>query len=393
MIKIKEKKNISLTIIALGVYFILLPFDCFRVGAMGSILKVYIFVPLLFLILERKYRFLHVSSITLLLLVLLLWAFLSIFFSINHTISLSQYTSLFLNVMLCVVIGSMVKCNNAEYVFLTKCMVLGGWITAASIVFFGDITTDGRLIMSLGDNIQDPNYSCGYMLGAYSFHLTAFMKKKSIIHLIGAGIIFGVVILTGSRGALLSYVFCMLIVAVFFIKNTKYPVRYFFIALLISIVFYLLFSFLMNMVNPYLSERFSLTYLIENGSTGRTEIWINLLTKFKNSSLLRQLFGYGYGTTRLLNTAGGSINGLVAHNLFIEDLISIGVVGLLIRLLLYVKCFLKVLKKNEQWLVCAFGGFMIMSISLSLVNYKPIWSTIIMILMLRNNLSQENTYL
>lgn len=376
------KEKLGRTAIALGIYFLLLPMDCFKIGEIGSLLKVYALLPVVCLFLSGGIRWLALDKLLIGMLMLLAAASLSALWSISFEETVVGVRSLFLNIILVVLMAGTYRYTAKETEFLLRCLVASGWITAVCMLLFSDRSAAGRFTLEIGDSAQNPNYVAGYILFAFSYHVTRFLEKKKLIHLLGAAFMLLTTILTGSRGALAAYLACIFFAVLFDMKESRHPVRTAVFAAVFVVAGYFVFDIAMQAVDVSISSRFTLQYLLEHGTTGRSRIWMHLLDKFWNASAGRQWFGHGYGTTRLMNTLHGSIGGLVAHNLYIDNLISIGIIGLLIQLYLQFQCVKMALRTKNRMLICSYGAFLVMSLSLSLTNYKPMWSAIMTIIIL-----------
>ena len=69
----------------------------------------------------------------------------------------------------------------------------------------------------------------------------------------------------------------------------------------------------------------------DDSGSGRTDLYDILLTSFKNSSLYNQMFGHGY------RSAISVLNGVPAHNDFLEILYDFGVIPLFIYVIILLK--------------------------------------------------------
>lgn len=383
-----RKKHVHLFTYSIVVYIILLPFDCFRVGSIGSLLRIYAFVPLILLFLSGEFTKLKYSSMLRAMVLYMLWAFITCYFSIDIDVSFSSFISLSTNMILVILLGSMHSYNEKEIQILLKAFIVSGWVMLFCFLFFGNSDNyAGRLVLEFEDgSSQDANYANGYMLCAFVFHIYKAIKEKRVIHFIAAAVMSSVVIMTGSRGALVAFVCCILFVIAFVIRNSNHKIRILLISIGVAVLLYYGFLNLLDQLNPVLASRFSEEYIREHGSTGRSEIWENLLGTFSKANIFRQMAGWGYGTTRLVNTTTGiTTEGMVAHNLYIDNLISMGFIGALLQICMQIECMKVLFKSRNAMLVCAYGAFIIMCMSLSLVNYKPMWSVMMMALILGNS--------
>ena len=157
--------------------------------------------------------------------------------------------------------------------------------------------------------------------------------------------------------------------------------RKIFAVAVVLIVMALSFDFILSLLPESVSVRFSLEYLEEKGTVGRGRTWAFLWNYFKESNMLRMLFGNGYGTTALIN----EIKHRVAHNLYLDNLITLGIVGLMLQLSIQ-GTVLHIFRKHKKYeLMGGFIGMMGMCLSLSLTASKPIWNMMLMALALDCN--------
>lgn len=389
--KKEYQEKISFFVNTVGIYILLLPFDCFKIGNIGSLLKIYAIIPVTILILTKKRYKIKYNKLLFSMLLYLSWTFFSCIYSIDIEISFFSSLSLALNIILVIILSSIHTFNLKEKDFLFKCLIFSGWIMVLCFIIFGNKNNwSGRLILSFGEeSSQDANYANGYMLCTFAYHIYLAIKEKKIVHFIAASILLGIVIMTGSRGALLAFVICIILVVFLVIKKSKYPIKIIIFSVILIVILYNGFINMLEYLAPELAIRFSGQYISQYGTTGRSEIWKALFDVFTNSGIFRELMGWGYGTTRLLNTTTSiRTAGLVAHNLYIDNLISIGIIGLLLQIFMQIECFKFLWKSKNAMLICTYGAYIAMCLSLSLVNYKPIWCIMMIALILKNNSNQ-----
>jgi O-antigen ligase len=135
------------------------------------------------------------------------------------------------------------------------------------------------------------------------------------------------------------------------------------------------------------AQRFSWDYIAENGSSGRTKIWKFLIRHYSGDSILRMIFGHGYGTTALVNT----MNGRVAHNLYLDNLITLGVVGMILQIASQCTVAWIFHKRKKYALLGAYIGMIGMCMSLSLTACKPLWNMILIALAIDCNSSNSES--
>ncbi len=357
----------------IGFYFLIAATDSFQIDTIGSLLKIAAFLPLVLLLFNV--RSLKIRFSPLLILQLLFWilAVLSFFYTVSIDRTLASVETLTLNLLLVFCLGILKEYNDRELQLMKKCLLLGGWLTILLMLVFADYSAGGRLTLLLGQDSQDQNYINGYFLYAFSHHCCQLLLKQKKIHILPTVLILAIVLLTGSRGALLAFVAVIFCFVCLLLVRTEHKFRN--IALVVLLIALLSFSFdlILTQMPESVSQRFSWDYIAEKGSTGRTKIWRDLLRHYSTDSIPRMLVGHGYGTTPIVNTFGR-----VAHNLYLDNLITLGIAGLLLQLLSQGTVLLILLKNKEYPLLCAYIGMIFMCLSLSLTAYKPIWNIMIL---------------
>lgn len=387
-------KGIRLSARFLGLYFIMLPFDFYRVEGIGSISRILACLPILLTIVEqiKQHHSLRISlnPITKSSLFLIFAALISLPMSISINTSLSSLFTLSMNLIMVLLVGSAKDYSDKEVIFLERCLVLCGWLTAILMISFSSFSID-RMMFQLGKSGQDPNYMCGFMLYAFCYHLRNILNRKKIYDILIVGIIIVVVILSGSRGALFAFM-GGIIASILTAKNIGATGKRKTIGGLVIIlaVFFLIYWFVLPKVNSAITERFTIQYLLQNGTVGRTNIWIYLMNKYFHSGIIRQIIGYGYGTTYLVNDMPGASYGHVAHNLYVEMIISSGIVGLIAQVSLQISCIKTAFKYHKSVALSTYIAYFVMGLSLSMTSYKPIWALMIMLIVYINRGDQEN---
>ena len=369
----------------IALYFFLAPLDFYAIGGIGSILRLIALVPLGLQLLEFRNLYLKVNG--LLVCMALFWylALVSIFFSVNPDRSVKSVTTLTMNYLLIVLLGMTRSYNSREISFLQKAMLYGSWLTVFFTVIFSDLSEGGRLSARIGEMTQDQNYINGYFLYAFSYHWDCFFRRRKWMHLVGALVLLGVELLTGSRGALLAFGVCFLFHLFLLLQKSRNPVRNMLIMIAVILALAGSAAFAIQRMPQSVSMRFTLEYLLEKGTIGRAEIWGYLWSRFVDSSGLRMLFGNGYGTTMDVN----QMNGMAAHNLYMDNLTTLGILGVSVQVMMQL-IVIYWLGKYKQWaLLGCYLGMLGMCMSLSLLAYKPIWNVMIMALIVSGKAVQS----
>lgn len=373
---IRERQRMKPVVFGLCLYFVLSATDCFRIGALGSFLKVISIIPVMLMLLDIKrlrFRMHPLFAVNFLFGIL---GIVSIFFSVDVDVAFSAVVTLCLNLLLVFSLGSFESYTKQEVDAMKRSMLWGGWITIILMLLLSDYTASGRLSLRLGESIQDQNYINGFFLYTFSHHAGCFFEKRKKRHLIPAVFIFVIVLMTGSRGALLAFMMTAFAHICITFRNSRHFLRNILLTVIVMFLAVVVFDIVLSFLPEAVAVRYSWDYIAEKGTTGRTMIWDTLLEHFSQDSIGRMLFGHGFGTCRLVNT----FKGYVAHNLYLDNLITLGIVGTVLQVISQCMVAWHLIKHREYGLFAAYIGMIGMCMSLSLVSYKPIWNVMLLTL-------------
>ncbi len=356
-------RNIRPVAWALGLYFVLMAADCLRLGRLGSGAKLLALLPTALALLDAKDLRLRGEPLPALLGLFFFFACCSVLYSVDAERSLEAVGSLGLNLALVLVLGGLTAFSEAELKLLTYALVAGSWLTALLMLLTGGT---GRLTLDWGVSAADENGINGYLLFAFAYHVNRAFRRRR--HLLPAAALWVLAMGTGSRGAMLAWAVAA-VCAAFFAAPRRWAGRILLLGAMALGAAGLSYLLLPGEV----WSRYTWSYYLLHGTTGRLRIWNALWQYFLHSGPLRQLFGHGYGTTRLL-----LYEGVVAHNLYLDDLLSLGLLGLLLRLAAQAAGLLNLLLRRNWMLLTAYVGLLGMCLSLSLVNYKPLWNVMLL---------------
>lgn len=371
---IRHKKSVFSLLLA--VYFSAMVFDVFKIGAAGTLLKYYAVVLIVCALITLRKTAIVLDKSFFFEALYLYMCFGTLIHSINLSASLSIFISIALNfalIMLC----SLVSCTQAEVEMLKWSLLIGSALVLIATFVFSDFSDGGRMTISILADATDPNYLNGYILFAFGFsayNVVTFGKYK----LLNAAFCIAAIyftLMTGSRGALLAEISMFLFLIVVNAIKAKRRLKY---IIIISVLFLLclaLFDYLILFLPEEVAQRFSAEFIQEEGTSARSEIWSALLGRFFNDKFISILFGHGIGTSAYYNT----FDDHVAHNAFIDVLVGSGVVGLSVYVAIFVLSLKKAWKSENYFMVAVLVGFVVMSMSLSLITYKPIFNAILYI--------------
>lgn len=372
---IQKQNEIRPVVYGISLYFLLSALDCFPIGPLGSILKIVALLPIVLMVFDLKRLRLLLHPLLIVQLLFWLIATVSLFHSIYVDKTVFSVLTLTLNLVLVFALGLMEQYNKRELQMIQKSLFWSGWITVVLLLFFSDFSAGGRLTLKLGGETQDQNYINGFFLYAFSCHLDLFLRKKRI-HGLPALLILVIVLMTGSRGAILAYLGVIFAHACILFSNSAHRVRIIFLMAFFVAVILILFDQILKLMPESVAVRFSWDYLEEKGTTGRGKVWMFLLDHFAHDNILRMLFGHGYGTTHLVN----QLNHNVAHNLYLDNLITIGIVGVFLQIATQGMIVWILYRRKLYALLGAYMGMIVMCMSLSLTAHKILWNVMLITL-------------
>ena len=375
----------------LGIYFFCLPLGAMNIGSIGSALKILALVPvLIWMVNSHKVRpnYIIMSS-----LVFILICCLSVLWSINSEISISRSIS-HLTFFLMLMATSGYTYFKDELNYLKRCLVWSSRATALIALVFGGFF-QGRLY--LNDVIsEDPNYLCAYFIFAIVLDITVLLsaeatKGKKIISVFELVIYIYIILATGSRGGLFAVAAASVIVLFFYSEKNGAIGLTLLKKILICCCIGVSLFWVLSFIPDDIALRFTANAIKESNGTGRYELWEDAINAFKQFSFSRQLIGYGTGTARDITYIYPFRRSNVMHNIFIENLIEIGCIGLL-SYIIYIGSFISnSIKKRDLYSTAVISGMVVMSFSTSLYTFKPYWNIMIFILCiyLQNDEVQE----
>lgn len=370
----KHKKSVFSLL--LTVYFCVMVLDVFKIGGAGTLLKYYAVLLIVSALVTLRKTAIILDKLFFFEALYLYLCFGTMLYSINLSASLSIFISIALNFALIMLCG-LVPCSQAEVKMLERSLLLGSALVLIATFVFSDFSDGGRMTISILADTTDPNYLNGYILFAFGFsayRVVSFGKHKLLN---GAFCITALyfTLMTGSRGALLAEVAMFLLLIIINAIQTKKKLKYIIIISIVSLFCLCLFDYLLSMLPQDVAERFSAEFIQEEGTSTRSEIWAALLSRFFSDNFISILFGHGIGTSAFYNT----FDDHVAHNAFIDVLIGSGIIGLSVYIAIFVLSLKKAWKSENYFMVAVLGGFIVMSMSLSLITYKPIFNAILYI--------------
>lgn len=383
-----DNRRLSLFIRWLGIYMLLLITGAMNIGAAGSLLKIIALVPVgIWVYFTHKIikNRVFVASF-----IYFMYLSASFVWSIDQPNTATRIvTQLTFIILICAISGY--EYTNYEINYLKNCLVWSSRITAVVVLLSADYF-EGRIYLN-GVVNEDPNYLCAYFLfGIISCLQILFSKgklKKKIATLLEIAVYIYIIIGTGSRGGALGIIAAAFVFILFYQDIEKSHMN----SIVKKIAAVLAVAIALSVAVSYISSdilgRFSLTELQKTKGTGRFDIWQSALNAYANSSIFRQFFGYGSGSAKAITYIFPFKWHLVFHNIFIENLLELGAIGLLLYII-FISSFLSTaIKIRNIFCISIMIGFIVLSLSVSISTFKPYWN--IMFFIFCNSLENDAT--
>ena len=243
------------------------------------------------------------------------------------------------------------------------------WLGFIGADWYGDRNT-----MVLFGATCDPNYFAGLFLLPIAVALKKLKENKVYMVVCPILILLGsyMVLSSGSRGGLLAL--AVTVVSYVFINAKSAKQR--FIGLGVAVVIaVIMWTVVIPLLPESVSERFSLTEVIESRGTQRVDIWISMLDAIKNSTW--ELFcGRGINSYHEMMKDGKLVQ-VVAHNQFIQSLYNQGLFGCISFVIMSVSAIFRNIKKRA-YISAAMLGTLALAMSLSInPSIKAFWNLLI----------------
>lgn len=373
-IVLKKQIDIRFEAILLALYFAIIPLENVLAASFGGSINKYIGLIIMFFVIVRHLRSGKINIANYLaLLCFLAFALASYIWSIGAN---NSYLSILLNMTLCTLIFIQVPLRKQEIDFISYCIAIAGAFLAILMLTGSQATninniSGGRMTLVFGGlMIDNNNLAVSISICAvFAFHYFSVSKHK--IHKVFWIVLFLLITIavffTGSRGGLLAEIGGLII----YIWKNGNGIRL--KTVLLGGVVILIFGFIVqNVLTIGLTQRFSVSDVIESGGTGRVKIWLDALISYRNSNIFRQLFGYGFGTfgesQRML-----SYHYTASHNDFVGVLIELGLIGLILYIVVWFKFFKKAIIEKNWLALSLLMVVLIGSLSLEMIIKKMLW--------------------
>lgn len=339
--KLKFKDGISIHTFFIMLYFLLVPMEDILNNSAGSVVKYIAILIIAVGISENKGKIIiNFNSENKCIIILIIISILSVIWSINREITMHRIISYTLIPAFCLYVNTL-NFNKKEFELIVKSIIAGGIIAALIAIKSGNVLNESiatRMILTEGN---DPNSFASFLLLPVSlcwWRIQENDKRLSkTIYLLLFVFLSIVILLTGSRGALLSIVI-MIVVYYFGSGKIKKASALLGGAFLILILFIVLRKYIPS---DLLDRLFNLSnYTL--GGAGRTTVWGIVI---KNIIPHMGILGLGAGCASLkLTSFYGFAKGV--HNTYLNMICEYGLLGIPVFILFISILFKKNIRKK-----------------------------------------------
>lgn len=361
-------------------YIICLPLNAINLGSWGAALKIFAILPVCIALFGGDR--IHLNAPVLMQMLFTVFAFCSLIWTVQMDNSTERVVSYVLLLAL-LVSGASFRYTDEDVQRVKRALIWSSRLTAVVMLVFAEYI-EGRFRL-MGVVEEDPNYLCAYLVFGVVHAVQVLSRKDKIGIKLVSGleliVYFYLTLVSGSRGGLLAIVGAVVaFLAVYRGGSAKSAIKRTTLALLTFGVLILLLSLLPE----DLSERFTVEHVAESGGSGRTELWEQAVDLFVKSSALRKLFGYGTATVIRCFEQYGYYRVNVVHNMFLETLVELGIVGLVIYSAAIYAFIRASYKFTDKYSFAVILSMLIMSLSTSIYTFKPYFNAMLFIIILQS---------
>lgn len=217
-----------------------------------------------------------------------------------------------------------------------------------------------------------------FSLGLFPFALQ-FLKGK-VIRIVVIVMEFFAVFMVNKRTALISFVVALVLYLVIYAWiNEKNKISAILKSMTIAAIIIALFYY----VSRYIDFKYDMNIyyrlfrVVEDGGSGRTDIYQRIWGAFKNSSFIEQLFGHGMNAAGKVGRAGH------AHNDFLEVLYNYGIFAFISVVVFYLSLLVQGIKLiiNRSPYAASFIFSLVIGLFLAMFSYFLIFYTYVTCIM------------
>lgn len=362
------------------IYILCLPLNAINIGPLGSALKIIAVLPIgITIISGADYA---ISKPLKFQLAFVVFAFLSMNWTCSLDASMDRNISYILLFVL-LLSGSAFKYSTNDVKKVKCALAWSSRMTAIVMLIFAEYV-NGRFRL-MGIIKEDPNYLCAYFSFGVIYALSIITGKnktaKKIIAVGELALYFYLILISGSRGGLLAIASGVLVYLLTY-GNKKQT------HIVNKLILITMITFLLLIMFDYLPEnlrlRFTVNNVVKDGGSGRTKLWQQALDLFFNANPCKKIFGFGTASIRWCFTKYGYSDVNVVHNMFIETLAELGIIGLIIYIAAIFSFIKAAFKFNDKFSFAVIFSMFVMSLSTSIYTFKPYFNIMLYIVIMQN---------
>ncbi len=239
---------------------------------------------------------------------------------------------------------------------------------------------DGRNVLTLLGEQNDPNNQAAFLVVAVAIGLYFIFaeRKQVLLNTVIVVINTYATLQTGSRGGLVALIgICLVMLFIPSTSEKKVPIYLRIILILMTLVAVIVIA-------TYFADSLALDRLFDtedmSGGSGRIDIWTNALELVSTSPILGTGWGSYYGYNGLFS---------VAHNTFIENLCSTGIVGTILLFIPLFEAFRLGIKRKKYIVIPIIVAGMLPCIFLDAANKRFFWNAFFFAMMIAESVSEE----
>ena len=351
-----------------------------NIGTFGSALKVIAVLPIGLAFFGGKHLVLKTPAR--MQMFFTLFAFFSMIWSVSVDTSIGRVVSYVLLFAL-LISGSMFKYTEQEMKRIKYALAWSSRLTAVVMLIFAEYVRGRFRLMGIIE--EDPNYLCAYLAFGVIYAIGILTTKNNLWKRIFAVaeliVYFYLVLISGSRGGLLAIVAA---IVVYFLTYGDKEIRHIGRKIVLIVLVALIMIVMIDDLPDYLKLRFTIANVVEDGGSGRTDLWKQTFDLFASGNTFRQLFGVGTATVAWCFSNYGYSEVNVTHNMFIETLAELGVIGLILYSMAIASFIKAAFKFKDKYSFAVIFCMLIMSMSTSIYTFKPYFNIMLFIIMLQN---------
>ena len=359
------------------VYILGLPLGIVPLGALGSALKLLAVLPVFVAVFMGGVA--RIKPPLFKQLLFTVFAAISIAWSVDVTASIDRVISYFLLWAL-LFSGAFFQYDTEDVQKIKTALMWSSRLTVITIFFFAEMR-NGRLWLDTENFSEDPNYMCAYftfgVVGTLQVLTQKNDPKRKVFAIIELIIYLWVVLLSGSRGGLLAILASAIAFLLFYSK------KHFTKKVIYLIISGALLLWLLNYLPEELRLRFTVEDVAEDGGSGRVDLWEQAIDLHINSNVFRMFFGYGTATVMRCFELKGYARQLVVHNMFLETLVELGLVGFILYSVAIISFIRAAWKQTDKFAFSVIIGMFVMSLSTSIYTFKPYFNIMLFITILQ----------